>query len=54
VHELIPWRTLTGRQQLYQDHPWMRPSARRCVYRPPVDLKAVKPMLDSRTATQWC
>ena len=24
VHELIPWRTLTGRQQLYQDHPWMR------------------------------
>ncbi len=24
VHELIPWRTLSGRQQLYQDHPWMR------------------------------
>ena len=24
VHELIPWRTLTGRQQLYQDHLWMR------------------------------
>jgi nitrate reductase alpha subunit len=23
VHELIPWRTLTG-QQLYQDHLWMR------------------------------
>ena len=23
VHELIPWRTLTGRQQFYQDHPWM-------------------------------
>jgi nitrate reductase alpha subunit len=23
VHEMIPWRTLTGRQQLYQDHPWM-------------------------------
>src|SRR5690606_34370380 len=22
VHELIPWRTLTGRQQLYQDHLW--------------------------------
>ena len=21
VHELIPWRTLSGRQQLYQDHP---------------------------------
>nr|MDQ6120552.1 hypothetical protein [Klebsiella pneumoniae subsp. pneumoniae] len=28
VHELIPWRTLSGRQQLYQDHPWMRPSAK--------------------------
>ncbi len=24
VHELIPWRTLTGRQQFYQDHTWMR------------------------------
>src|SRR3546814_11682704 len=24
VHELIPWRTLTGRQQLYQDNKWMR------------------------------
>ena len=24
VHELIPWRTLTGRQQFYQDHEWMR------------------------------
>ena len=23
VHELIPWRTLTGRQQFYLDHPWM-------------------------------
>ena len=22
VHELIPWRTLSGRQQLYQDHAW--------------------------------
>lgn len=24
VHELIPWRTISGRQQLYQDHAWMR------------------------------
>ncbi len=23
VHEMIPWRTLTGRQQFYMDHPWM-------------------------------
>jgi nitrate reductase alpha subunit len=45
VHELIPWRTLTGRQQLYQDHLWMRAFGEGfCVYRPPVDLKAVKPV----------
>ena len=24
VHELIPWRTITGRQQFYQDHLWMQ------------------------------
>ena len=28
VHELIPWRTITGRQQFYQDHPWMQGSAK--------------------------
>jgi len=40
VHELIPWRTLTGRQQFYLDHPWMRAFGEGCVsYRPPVDLK---------------
>jgi nitrate reductase alpha subunit len=48
VHELIPWRTLTGRQQLYQDHKWMRAFGEAlCVYRPPIDTKAVKPMLDA-------
>ncbi|QLC23900.1 nitrate reductase subunit alpha [Parasphingopyxis algicola] len=47
VHELIPWRTLTGRQQLYQDHLWMRAFGEGfCVYRPPIDTKTVKPMLD--------
>jgi nitrate reductase alpha subunit len=41
VHELIPWRTLTGRQQFYQDHPWMRAFGEALAsYRPPVDLKA--------------
>jgi len=41
VHELIPWRTLTGRQQFYQDHPWMRAFGEGLAsYRPPVDLKA--------------
>ena len=42
VHELIPWRTLTGRQQLYQDHLWMRAFGEGFMsYRPPVDLKTV-------------
>jgi nitrate reductase / nitrite oxidoreductase, alpha subunit len=46
VHELIPWRTLTGRQQLYQDHAWMLAFGEGlCVYKPPIDTKAVKPML---------
>ena len=46
VHELIPWRTLTGRQQLYQDHPWMRAFGEAlCVYRPPIDTKTVKPII---------
>jgi nitrate reductase alpha subunit len=46
VNELIPWRTLTGRQQFYQDHPWMLGFGEGlCVYRPPVDLKTVRPML---------
>jgi nitrate reductase / nitrite oxidoreductase, alpha subunit len=47
VHELIPWRTLTGRQQLYQDHLWMRAFGEGfCVYRPPIDTKTVKPIID--------
>ncbi len=42
VHELIPWRTLTGRQQFYQDHPWMQAFGEGFVsYRPPVDLKTL-------------
>ncbi|WP_372930876.1 nitrate reductase subunit alpha [Methyloceanibacter sp.] len=49
VHELIPWRTLTGRQQLYQDHLWMRAFGEGfCVYRPPIDTKTVKPVIDRR------
>jgi nitrate reductase alpha subunit len=49
VHELIPWRTLTGRQQLYQDHLWMRAFGEGlCVYKPPVDLKTVAPMHNRR------
>ena len=49
VHELIPWRTLTGRQQFYQDHKWMLGFGEGlCVYRPPVDLKTVAPIKGSR------
>ena len=49
VHELIPWRTLTGRQQLYQDHLWMRAFGEGfCVYRPPIDTKTVKPIIDRK------
>ena len=40
VHEYIPWRTLTGRQQFYLDHPWMIAFGEGfSSYRPPVDLK---------------
>ncbi len=42
VHELIPWRTLSGRQQLYQDHLWMRAFGEGFVtWKPPVDLKTI-------------
>ena len=49
VHELIPWRTLTGRQQFYMDHEWMR--AFGCgfmQYRPPVDTKTVEPIIGKK------
>jgi nitrate reductase alpha subunit len=47
VHELIPWRTLTGRQQLFQDHPWMTAFGEQlAVYRPPIDTKTIKPIID--------
>jgi nitrate reductase alpha subunit len=49
VHELIPWRTLTGRQQLYQDHLWMRAFGEGfCVYRPPIDTKSVNSVIDKK------
>ncbi|MBX6393169.1 MAG: nitrate reductase subunit alpha, partial [Burkholderiales bacterium] len=50
VHELIPWRTLTGRQQFYQDHKWMLGFGEGlCLYRPPVDTKSVTPLLGKRS-----
>jgi nitrate reductase alpha subunit len=45
VHELIPWRTLSGRQQLFQDHPWMTAFGEQlCVYKPPIDTRTVEPV----------
>ena len=38
VELLIPWRTLTGRQQLFVDHEWMLDLGEGLpAYRPPVD-----------------
>jgi nitrate reductase / nitrite oxidoreductase, alpha subunit len=49
VHELIPWRTVTGRQQFYQDHEWMRDFGEtQCVYKPPINMKTVRPMLGKK------
>jgi nitrate reductase alpha subunit len=46
IHELIPWRTLTGRQQFYQDHRWMLDFGEgSCVYKPAIDTKTIKPVL---------
>jgi nitrate reductase alpha subunit len=49
VHELIPWRTLSGRQQFYQDHRWMRDFGEGFAsYRPPIDTRTVAPLLGKR------
>ena len=49
VHELIPWRTLTGRQQFYQDHEWMLAFGEGFMqYRPPVDTKTIAPILGKK------
>ncbi len=47
THELIPWRTLTGRQQFYQDHEWMRDFGEAlCVYKPPINTKTIAPVVN--------
>ncbi|MEG9884725.1 MAG: nitrate reductase subunit alpha [Hyphomicrobiales bacterium] len=47
THELIPWRTLTGRQHFYQDHEWMRDFGEAlCVYKPPINTKTVAPVIE--------
>lgn len=42
VHEYIPWRTITGRQQFYQDHSWMAAFGEQMIgYRPPISTKTI-------------
>ncbi|GGB52085.1 nitrate reductase subunit alpha [Shewanella inventionis] len=49
VHEFIPWRTVTGRQQFYQDHQWMRDFGETLVsYKPPVNLKTTQPIIGKK------
>ncbi|MET1254436.1 nitrate reductase subunit alpha [Aliikangiella maris] len=50
VHELIPWRTITGRQQFYQDHLWMQAFGEQFVsYRPPINTKTVEAIQNSKS-----
>ncbi|RUU59735.1 nitrate reductase subunit alpha, partial [Mesorhizobium sp. M2C.T.Ca.TU.002.02.1.1] len=49
VNELIPWRTISGRQQFYQDHPWFRDFGEGfAVYRPPIDTRTAAAMLGKK------
>jgi nitrate reductase alpha subunit len=42
VNLLIPWRTLSGRQQFYQDHAWLRAFGQAFAsYKPPIDPRAL-------------
>ena len=53
VHEFIPWRTLTGRQQLYQDHPWMLDFGEGLVsYRPPINTHTIASVLEKHGDTR--
>jgi nitrate reductase alpha subunit len=50
VNELIPWRTLSGRQQFYQDHQWMRDFGEAfALYRPPVVTHTVNALFGKRS-----
>ena len=49
IHELIPFRTLTGRQQYYQDHAWMQAFGEQFVsYRPPIDTKTITTIINKK------
>ncbi|HQV40917.1 MAG: nitrate reductase subunit alpha [Moraxellaceae bacterium] len=60
VHEMIPWRTITGRQQFYQDHPWMQAFGEQLMsYRPPINtrtteyVKGKKPNGNTEIVLNW-
>jgi len=47
VHEYIPWRTITGRQQFFQDHAWMQAFGEQMVaYRPPISTRTTDSVRD--------
>ncbi|MGE0523673.1 MAG: nitrate reductase subunit alpha [Variibacter sp.] len=49
VNEMIPWRTISGRQQFYQDHRWFRDFGESfAVYRPPIDTRTAAAMLGKK------
>ncbi|MCL4131824.1 UNVERIFIED_CONTAM: hypothetical protein GTU68_058202 [Idotea baltica] len=50
VHELIPWRTITGRQQFYQDHKWMEAFGEQLIsYRPPIHTNTIDLVKDKKS-----
>ena len=43
IEEKVPFRTLTGRAQFYQDHQWMRDFGEQLpLYRPPLDMLSIE------------
>jgi nitrate reductase alpha subunit len=49
IHELIPFRTITGRQQFYQDHKWMQAFGEQFMqYRPPINTKTIESVRNSK------
>jgi nitrate reductase alpha subunit len=50
IEEKVPFRTLTGRAQFYQDHPWMRDFGESLpLFRPPLDMFALGAAEDLRS-----
>lgn len=53
VHEMVPWRTSTGRQCFYMDHPWMQAFGENLVvYKPPLCKKEVENLKERLNITE--